>query len=101
MGTYSLLGDPVPAGNLALQLGGRGDGRCRSEGGPDEETEPEEGEARRRSMSMSMEELRKKYSWWPSGYGKEGSTKPLHSVIAEAEEGATPKLARTTRLRME
>jgi hypothetical protein len=50
---------------------------------------------------MSMEELRKKYLWWPPGYGKEGSTKPLHSVIAEAEEGATPKLARTTRLRME
>ncbi len=34
--------------------------------------EPEEGEARRRSMST--EELRKKYSWWPSGYGKERST---------------------------
>jgi hypothetical protein len=36
--------------------------------------EPEEGEARRRSMSM--EDLRKKYSWWQSGHTKEGSTDP-------------------------
>jgi hypothetical protein len=36
--------------------------------------EPEEGEARKRSLSM--EDLRKKYSWWPIGHGKEGSTNP-------------------------
>jgi hypothetical protein len=40
--------------------------------------EPEEGEAKRRSMSM--EDLRKKYSWWPSGHGKEGSSDSPHSV---------------------
>jgi hypothetical protein len=45
-----------------------------------------------------MEELRKKYSWWPSGNAKEGPSDPLHSTNTEAEEGATPKLARTTRL---
>jgi hypothetical protein len=39
--------------------------------------EPEEGEARRRSMSM--EELRKEYSWWPSGLTKEGPFDPSPS----------------------
>jgi hypothetical protein len=58
--------------------------------------EPEEGEAKRRSMSM--EDLRKKYSWWPSGHGKEGSSDPLHSVGAEAEESAALKMGKTTRL---
>jgi hypothetical protein len=58
--------------------------------------EPEEGEARRRCMSM--EELRKTYSWWPSSQTKEGPLEPLHSASAEAEEDATTKLARTTRL---
>jgi hypothetical protein len=47
---------------------------------------------------MSMEELRKKYLWWPSGHTKEGPFDPLHGTSAEAEEGATPKMARTTRL---
>ncbi len=58
--------------------------------------EPEEGGAGRRSMSM--EELRKKYSWWPSGPTKERPFNPLPIASEEAEEGGTPKLARTTRL---
>jgi hypothetical protein len=58
--------------------------------------EPEEGEARRRSLRM--EEQRKKYSRWSSGNAKEGSSDPLHDAGAEAKGGATPKLARTTRL---
>jgi hypothetical protein len=58
--------------------------------------EPEEVEVR--SRSRSMEELRKKYSWWLSGLTKEGPSNPLPLVSEEAEEDATPKLARTTRL---
>jgi hypothetical protein len=36
--------------------------------------EPEEREMGKRSMSL--EDLRKKYSWWPSSYGKEGQPTP-------------------------
>ncbi len=45
-----------------------------------------------------MEDLRKKYSWWPSGYAKEGSTDPLQSVGTEAEENAALKPGKSTRL---
>jgi hypothetical protein len=58
--------------------------------------EPEEGEAKRKSVSL--EDLRKKYSWWPSGHGKEGSSDPLHSVEAEPEESTTLKMGKSTRL---
>jgi hypothetical protein len=58
--------------------------------------ETEEGEVRKRSRSM--EDLRKKYSWWPSGQAKEGSADPLQSVGTEAEESAVLKPWRTTRL---
>ncbi len=58
--------------------------------------EPEEGETKKKSMSL--EDLRRKYSWWPSGHGKEGSFDPLHSVEAETEESAALKMGRTTRL---
>jgi hypothetical protein len=36
LGVNGLLGDPLPAGNLALQLGGHGNGRRGSEGRPDD-----------------------------------------------------------------
>jgi hypothetical protein len=36
MGADGLLGDPLPAGNLALQLGGCSDGRRGSLRGPDD-----------------------------------------------------------------
>jgi hypothetical protein len=58
--------------------------------------EPADREMRKRSRSV--EELRKRYSWWPSGLTKEGPFNPLHIASEEAEETATPKLARTTRL---
>jgi hypothetical protein len=58
--------------------------------------ELEDGEARKRSRSV--EELRKMYSWWPSGLAKEGPFNPLPIASEEVEETATPKLARTTRL---
>jgi hypothetical protein len=58
--------------------------------------EPEDGERRRRSRSV--EELRERYSWWPSSLSKEGPFNPLPIASEEAEETATPKLSRTTRL---
>jgi hypothetical protein len=36
LGADGLLGDPLPVGDLALQLGGRSHGRCGSEGRPDD-----------------------------------------------------------------
>jgi hypothetical protein len=58
--------------------------------------EPEEGEVKKRSMSM--EDLRKKYSWWPSGHTKEGSADPLQGVNVEAEESPVLKPGKSTRL---
>jgi hypothetical protein len=58
--------------------------------------EPEERETAKRSMSL--EDLRKKYSWWPSGHGKEGSTDPLQCVGAEAEDSAMLRPGKTTKV---
>ncbi len=58
--------------------------------------EPEERETGKRSMSL--EDLRKKYSWWPSGHGKEGSTDPIQSAGAEAEDGAMLRPGKTTKV---
>ncbi len=57
--------------------------------------ELEEGGSRKRSMSV--EELRR-YSWWPSGLTKEGPLNPLPIASEEAEDVATPRLTRTTKL---
>ncbi len=58
--------------------------------------EPEEGETKKRSMSL--EDLRRKCSWWLSGHGKEGPSDPLHSVETEAEEGTTLRMGKTSKL---
>jgi hypothetical protein len=58
--------------------------------------EPEEGGSRKRSMSV--EKLRRRYLWWPSSLTKEGPLYPLPIASEEAEEVATLKLTRTTRL---
>jgi hypothetical protein len=60
--------------------------------------EPEEGETRKRSMSL--EDLRKRYSWWLSGSGKQGSPSPLIDVEAGEGENATLKVGKSTRLRV-
>jgi hypothetical protein len=58
--------------------------------------EPEEEGTRKKSMSL--EDLRKRYSWWPSGSGKEGSPGPLIDVEAGEGESATLKVGKSTRL---
>jgi hypothetical protein len=58
--------------------------------------EPEEGEAKKKSMSL--EDLRRKYSWLPSGHGKEGPSDTLHSMEADAEKSVALKMGKSTRL---
>jgi hypothetical protein len=58
--------------------------------------EPEEEGTRKKSMSLK--DLRKRYSWWPSGSGKEGSPGPLIDVEAGEGESATLKVGKSTRL---
>jgi hypothetical protein len=56
--------------------------------------EPEEEKPRRRALSM--EDLRRKYSWWPSG----GSKEPIALIDVEAMdgEGATLRGIKSTKL---
>jgi hypothetical protein len=56
--------------------------------------EPEEERPRRKALSM--EDLRRKYSWWPNGSGKE----PVALIDMETmdAEGAVPKGIKSTRL---
>ncbi len=46
-------------------------------------------EERPKRKSLSMEDLRRKYSWWPSGGGQEEQPAPLIDVEAGEEDGAT------------
>ncbi len=56
--------------------------------------EPEEENPRRKALSI--EDLRRKYLWWPSGSGKE----PVAPIDMEAMdgEGATPRGIKSTKL---
>jgi hypothetical protein len=56
--------------------------------------EPEEEKPRRKALSM--EDIRRKYSWWPSGSGKEPVT--LIDMEAMDGEGATPRGVKSTKL---
>jgi hypothetical protein len=58
--------------------------------------EPEEKEPEK--QSLSIEDLRRKYSWWPSSHGKEGSTVPLQSSGAEAEDSANLRQGKATKV---
>jgi hypothetical protein len=58
--------------------------------------EPEEEKTRKKSMSLG--DLRKRYSWWPNGSGKEGPPGTLIDVEAGEEDSATLKVARSTKL---
>ncbi len=57
--------------------------------------EPEEEGTRKKSMSL--EDLRKRYSWWPNGSGKEGPPAPPIDVEAGEGESATLKAGRSTK----
>ncbi len=56
--------------------------------------EPEEEKPRRKALSM--EDLRRKYSWWPNGSSKEPIA--LIDMGAVDEEGAVPRGVKSTKL---
>jgi hypothetical protein len=58
--------------------------------------ELEERETEKRSLSL--EDLRRKYSWWPSSHGKEGSADPPQGTGAEAEDSAILRPGKTTKV---
>jgi hypothetical protein len=57
--------------------------------------EPEEEKSKRRAVSM--EELRRKYSWWPSGSSKEGQPTALIDIEAGDREGAALRGIKSTK----
>ncbi len=57
--------------------------------------EPEEERPRRRTISL--EDLRKKYSWWPSGSSGKEPVALIDMEAAEAEGGA-PRSIKSTQL---
>jgi hypothetical protein len=58
--------------------------------------EPEEERPKRKSLSM--EDLRRKYSWWPNGGGREGQPAPLIDVEAGEEDCAALRGIKSTKL---
>ncbi len=56
--------------------------------------EPEDERPKRKALSM--EDLRRKYSWWPSGGGKETAT--LRDMEAIDGEGAALRGIKSTKL---
>jgi hypothetical protein len=58
--------------------------------------EPEEEGMRKKSMSL--EDLRRRYLWWPNGSGKEESPAPLINVEAGEGDSATLKMGKSTKL---
>jgi hypothetical protein len=58
--------------------------------------EPDEERPKRRSLSM--EDLRRKYSWWPNGGSREGQPAPLIDVEAGEEDSAALRGVKSTKL---
>ncbi len=58
--------------------------------------EPEEDRPRRRALSM--EDLKKKYPWWPSKGAKEGQPKALIDIEAGDGEGTALRGIKSTKL---
>ncbi len=61
-----------------------------------EATEPEEEKLKRRSLSM--EDLRRKHSWWLNRGSKEEQPAPLIDVEAGEEDSATLRGVKSTKL---
>ncbi len=58
--------------------------------------EPDEEKPKRRALSM--EDLRRRYSWWPSGSSSEGQPAALIDVEAGVGEGMAMRSIRSTKL---
>jgi hypothetical protein len=100
IGADGTVGHPVPVSDLPVQLDGRGHGgsrrMCRGDDGDEATREPDEERPKRRSLSM--EDLRRKYSWWPNGGGREGQPAPLIDVEAGEGDCATVRGVKSTKL---
>jgi hypothetical protein len=55
-------------------------------------------EERPKKRSLSMKDLRRKYSWWPNGGGREGQPAPLIDVEAGEEDCAALRGVKSTKL---
>ncbi len=62
------------------------------------EAERELDEERPRRRALSMEDLRRKYSWWPSGGGREGQPTALIDMEAGGGEGTALRSIKSTKL---
>jgi hypothetical protein len=60
------------------------------------EREPDEERPRRRALSM--EDLRRKYSWWPSGGSREEQPTALIDMEAGGGEGTALRRIKSTKL---
>jgi hypothetical protein len=58
--------------------------------------EPDEEKPKRRALSM--EDLRRKYSWWPSGSSREGRPATLIEMEAGEREGIALRSIKSTKL---
>jgi hypothetical protein len=58
--------------------------------------EPDEEKPKRRALSM--EDIRRKYSWWPSGSSREGQPAALMDVEAGEGESMAMRSIRSTKL---
>jgi hypothetical protein len=100
LGADSFVGDPFPAGHLTFQLDGRGDGgswrTSRANDGDGGGSRAGRGKAK--EEGHSMEDLRRRYSWWPSGSGKEGQPSALIDIEAGEGEGTALRSIKRTKL---
>jgi hypothetical protein len=60
------------------------------------EREPEKEKPKRKAISM--EDLRRKYSWWPSSSGGGGEPIALIDMSAAEAQGAAPRSLKSTHL---
>ncbi len=58
----------------------------------------ESDEERSKKRSLSMEDLRRKYSWWPNVGGREGQPAPLIDVEAGEEDCTALRGVKSTKL---
>ncbi len=98
MGFDSFLGNSIPA-SLAVSPFNWIDAAMEDVGmkvGQMMETEaarePEKKEKR------SLEDLRRKYSWWPSSHRREGASSPLQTLGAEDEDNASSGAEKMTKV---
>jgi hypothetical protein len=62
------------------------------------ETEAAGEPEKKETEKQSLEDLRRKYSWWPSSHRREGTSSPLQSLGAEDEDNASSGAEKMTKV---